>query len=318
MARSKAVVSYRFEILSWNLWHGLNHNQPYLMFPLQNPWTLLQRYQAHESALDSWVRAVESEGESEGLTLIGLQEVNPALQRMARFGKKLNMKPWGRVSNGGIKRGLIGYPFFLNEGLGLLAPHCVQGSSSESITLSGSQARLPGIGIEFNLAEHRSALSVQFVWKDLRIRFATTHLHHGDPRLGASRRRRLELTSLAEWLNDRYPHDDLQILSGDFNCSAGMDEFDGFVNEGAWLSDPSSPATWDPPNNPLTKATTLNSGPIDHSWESSPRSLDQILIRFRDSKLSLQGPLKTDLAMTSPPLSDHFALRARFQLQRSP
>jgi endonuclease/exonuclease/phosphatase family metal-dependent hydrolase len=294
------------------------------MLPIQNPVDLLKRYWDQDQALVNWM---QSRQDNE-LLLVGLQELNPALQRMRRLQNKTHNPGTAVVANGGIKKGLFGYPFFLNEGLGILSSSGIEAQVSEFTTLSGRRYQVPGLGIEANFSEHRAALAFRFEWNGLRIRFVTTHLHHGDPSLGASRRRSEELHRLQNWLDATFGDDDVQILSGDFNCYPGMKELDEFTTTGSWIYESQSPATWNPERNPLTRATTDSSPQmasrsslspeLELSWDFQTHALDHVLFRLNPtSDLKVHHTLQMKVLFDQKPLSDHFAIEATFSIHKT-
>ncbi len=92
-------------LLTFNLWHGLNHNYPKLMLPAETWSDKLKR--------DRYVLDALRKAQSTGPFIAAFQELNPVQKKLKAITNALNMNGMAAEGNVGIRVGALSYPFLL-------------------------------------------------------------------------------------------------------------------------------------------------------------------------------------------------------------
>lgn len=317
---------YRLRILSQNLWHGLDHTQPYVMFPLENPLAGWLRTQAQKAALRALVEEPTPDSNEEILQVFCFQELNPVSKRLKDFKNVLGMEGHAVPINVGVRAGRLSYPFFLQEGLGIFWRGALEGVEPGTRILSGHatefNAPLINVPIAFQFAERRGAILVSGTWHGKRFTFANLHLHHGAPNQESTERRSREIDSLMEWLDPWIQQSDAVFVAGDFNCEHGAAELSSLTASGfeEILSARGEPVvTWDPVANPIARENSRKlDDPIYKEWDERRHQIDHIFYRVKGlswaNRADARPPwtFRIQRVLDAPTLgawpSDHFGL----------
>lgn len=318
---------YRLRILTQNLWHGLDHTNPYVMWPAENFAVGWHRTQAQKTGLRA---LLETDANPEQvLQVFCLQEINPLNRKLKNLKKDLSMEGVGVPINVGIRAGEISYPLFLQDGVGILWKGGLKNPQSESRILSGSASewKTPAplsIPVTLQLAERRGAILVSGEWAGKTFTFANLHLHNGSPaKKECSTRRSREVDTLMEWMDPWIQKSDATFISGDFNCEHGHAELSPLISAGfeevlTALGEPI--ATWDPKINPIAGASLSKSDAQDREWDSKAHQIDHIFYKAKGKSWGKREDsrppwtFRVERVFDKPILgawaSDHFGLMA--------
>ncbi len=321
-------ASRRLRIINFNLWHGLNHNLPLLLPPVETVEQREDRFEATIALLKEQI--LESEDPNENcLTVFCFQEINPLHKKANRIQESLLLDgSHCAEGNVGMRLGNLSFPFLLQEGLGVLWRGSLQNSQSERIVLSGPffESKLPilNMPVSAQLKERRVALFVTGEWAGLRVAFITTHLHHGNPEIKESgKRREQELDSIFSHLGPLENSFDFIFLVGDFNSFAPLPEFKKILNFGfeelSLDSQKKSLISWDPKVNALCARTTaLSPDPRARAWDNKPNAFDHVFWKSNHPAKS-NAKISAKRILDKPSrdgiwLSDHFGLEVTINL----
>lgn len=318
----------RLRLLTQNLWHGLDHTKPLLMPPKEGFLKHWVRLQAQAIALRKLLEeAPTSEGPEEVLEVFCLQEVNPINRRMKQLRRELGMRGTTSLAvNVGLRAGEISYPFFLQEGLGILWRGALEKAHDAGCILSGHASEIRGpFGIPFTLqlAERRGAQLVAGEWHGKKLCFVNLHLHNGAPaRPEPAARRAREIDRLVEWIDPWVQNCDAVFVLGDFNCEqgdAGLSTLRaaGFEEILPPLDEPV--VTWDPEQNPFAKASLATlTIPEELEWDSRRHQIDHVFFKARGKAWTGRENSRPpwtfkmqrvfDAPLLGTYLSDHFGL----------
>lgn len=320
------VRRFRLRLLSQNLWHGLDHTKPFVMWPKEGPVQRFLRTQMQRAGLEELLATRGTDATEELLEVFCLQEVNPLARRMKTFRKDLGMEGVGAPVNVGIKAGPVSYPLFLEDGVGTLWRGPLNDVTSERLILSGAAAELNapgGLSFVLQLAERRGAVVVRGRWNDKTFVFANLHLHNGPPaRPAVARRRTLELESLVAGLDVWAKDADAVFIAGDFNCERTDADLEPIRKAGFndIVSARGEPVlTWDPVQNPIAKASVeAATDPTEIEWDSRRHQIDHVFYRIKPDSWGVPPgapppwTFKVSRALDTPRLgtwiSDHFGL----------
>jgi endonuclease/exonuclease/phosphatase family metal-dependent hydrolase len=327
---TKPQRSYQLKIISFNLWHGLDHTKPMIMFPVET-W---DQKNARDHFFIEGVKSLlqtdsPKQEDSKTGAFLCFQEVNPARRKTKILRKSLNLDGTFAEANVGIRVGPLSYPFLLQEGLATFWKNSfspVSETPPERLVLSGGFTELKtpliSIPISLQLSERRVALVVTGLWHDYKISIVNLHLHHGNPKWKKSGDRRLsEIQSLFQKTDDLFRNQDFVFLVGDFNCYSGLPEFQYILDQGfeeISLDSKNKPIiTWDPYLNKICKnSVELTQDPVIREWDEHKNPFDHIFIKKispRAKKLKLKTSCHRLFDKPSPEgiwASDHFGLMA--------
>lgn len=310
---------HRLSVLSFNLWHGLNHSNPLLMLPAENPLESFKRQRAVLRALEREMPAAKK-GESGDLQVFLLQELNPIDRQLPKIARRTGTESYGYAVNVGVRLGPLSYPPFLQEGLGTLWRGPFKKKATLPLGLSGSYLgrELPfGIQVGMHLSERRGATLVHGSYAGLKIAFMNIHSHAG-PSAASVERRQNEIEKAIAWAEEMAPDIDLLIFGGDFNANADKVEMQSLVRhsfEELSLDAKGQPFfTWDPIRNTLCRYTnTFSRDPEVIATDSQPRSIDHIFARWKEGKrpknLKVASRMVFDEAEEGIWLSDHIGVK---------
>lgn len=318
-ASDKTPRKHRVSVLSFNLWHGLNHSNPLLMLPAENPIAAFKRQRAVLRALEREM-PTPKKGESGALQVFLLQELNPIDRQLPKIARRIGAESYGYAVNVGLRLGRLSYPPFLQEGLGTFWRGPFKKKAADPLGLSGSYVgrELPfGIQAGIHLSERRGATLVQGTYAGLQIAFMNIHAHAG-PSAASVERRHGEIEKAIAWADEIAPDADLLIFGGDFNANADKSEMQSLqrhaFEELSLDSRGQALATWDPARNPLCRFTnTLSRDPEVVATDSQLRSIDHIFARWKDGKkpkdIKVESRMVFDEAEEGIWLSDHIGVK---------
>jgi endonuclease/exonuclease/phosphatase family metal-dependent hydrolase len=311
------MSEHRIKILSWNLWHGLNHTQPSIMWPLEDSSTRFKREALALNALKEQIDAAPTDQ----IVLAGLQEVNPVAPKTALWAKSLRCQSKHCEVNVGIKVGPFNYPFHLREGLAYLWRGPLNHTHSERLMLTGAQYFDQG-PVTLQLSERRGSLWLRGQIGSMSVLFVNTHLHHGSPGHGGFNEQRMsEIKKILAHLQGKDPAD-LTIMMGDFNFESQHPEMAEMLAAGfseARLGQKSL-ITWSPANNSLTrKNSLLNDSQASHDWDAAEHAFDHIFYKVRDpNALSVTVESHSTFGTNTVEglsLSDHYGLGTDLRIE---
>mgnify|MGYP006287253203 CR=1 FL=1 len=311
-------------LITQNLWHGLDHTRPKVMFPIE---TREQNAQRTQALIDGLAEQMEPLKDPAKLCLVALQEVNPVGKLTRYLAKKLRCKKYRAEANVGLRIGNLSYPFYLQEGLAFLwSAQSLRKFEGERITLSDpipefrlvlGKWKLP---ISLQLAERRVALLIKGIFDGLKIGFVNLHLHHGAPVPGGHPRRLKELHTLFSNIETEFQSYDYFFLMGDFNFESSHDEVSLLKSKGFTeisLGEKDAPLiTWDSGINPICHLTSSQDKHTDaaNKWGDYPRQLDHIFMfdKRNPGKISENVTVSAyrlfDKARNGVFVSDHFGI----------
>jgi len=317
-------MSRHLRLITQNLWHGLDHTRPKVMFPIE---TREQNAQRTQALIDGLAEKMADLKDPSKLCLVALQEVNPVGKLTRLLAKKLRCKKFRAEANVGLRIGNLSYPFYLQEGLTFLwSAQSLKKFESERITLSApipefklvlGKWKLP---ISLQLAERRVALLVKGIFDGLKIGFVNVHLHHGAPIPGGHPRRLKELETLFSNIDTELQSCDYFFLMGDFNFESSHDEVSLIKSKGfteiSLRENGEALITWDSSVNPICRLTSSQDKHADaaNKWDDYPRQLDHIFMFDKKNP----GKISEDLSVSAYRLfdpdrngvfiSDHFGI----------
>jgi endonuclease/exonuclease/phosphatase family metal-dependent hydrolase len=318
-------ASTSLTLLSFNLWHGLNHNQPKLMLPAET-WG---EKQAREKSLLETFRNLIPE---QGIFVAALQELNPIHRKLNLLSNTLNLSSAGAEGNVGLRLGQISYPFLLQEGLGFLWNSQLKTNpilDPQRFVLSGPcpdyKSPFLKIPLTFQLTERRVALMMSGTVGPFKVGFINTHLHHGNPKWKESgTRRENELNTLFEQSKNYFGDDhDFVFLMGDFNCYPGLKEYDLILQNGfeeISLDSNNKPiVSWDPFENMQCRhSVDMTQDPLIREWDNNKNAFDHIFIKkysnsAKSSKIKTQSKRVFDTGPVWP--SDHYGILCQVEIK---
>jgi endonuclease/exonuclease/phosphatase family metal-dependent hydrolase len=322
------MPTHTFQVISFNLWHGLNHTKPFLMPPAED-WT---QKKARDSLFHETIRNLKAQSPG----IFCFQEVNPVSKKTKIMKESLGLEGHFGEGNVGIRLGNFSYPPLLQEGLATLFTSeftPLGPEQSKRIVLSGdcfdSRAPILNSPFTFQLKERRIALFCRLKWQNLTFVVVNTHIHHGNPKWKASGDRRLsELTSLFQNLDVYTTPEDLVLLCGDFNCYPGLPEYDlilqkGFQELSLNQKSKESIITWDPSLNPVCQnSVELSQDPLAREWDEQKNAFDHIYLKTPESRKGLLKNVATERIFDKPNsqgifASDHFGIRCELSFDSS-
>ena len=113
-----AAFVLKIRVLSFNKWHGLDHRNPYVMWPLEKPWEKNKRFKGILSSLKDY----RHELNDEVLDIWCFQELNPIKKDARAIAKQSGYEHKICAVNRGVEVGLLHAPWTLSEGLGIFYP----------------------------------------------------------------------------------------------------------------------------------------------------------------------------------------------------
>lgn len=304
----KSTVRRHLRLLTYNMWHGLDHSQPKIMLPAETPWDSRSRARAR-------VRGLRDEllKDEEALTVFLLQEANPADRMSPQLQRQLGTS--GELHfpiNTGLRVGPLSYPFFLQEGLSTLWNGKLSDLRYEKKFLSGSGVdflAFGGIPFSFHAQERRGALLLHASWHGKRFSFVNLHLHSGRPHKSSDLRRASELDTLLQTLEKEFQHSDAIFIGGDFNCEQGQEELAGLMAKGFQEFLPSNKDalnTWDPLLNPLCRRVSQMTTDKGHrEWDAQVHQLDHIYFWWKASAWGKKPASTVPWTVSTTKVFDH-------------
>ncbi len=294
-------------ILTWNLWHGLNPYERYLMSPMQTRAKHAERYRLQIEA----IRAFLAVGGVAQTDVLCFQEVNPLASRFDELSAGIGRDGGACLVNAGVKLGGLGLPRGLQEGLAIFAGEAILEPAFDQLTLSGSafemQSPLGTPLLTLQGAERRKALLMEGRLAGRSVAVVCLHLHHG-PDTGAENlaRKTAELERLREWIEPRLESWDLVAICGDFNCESSSPCLTPLLGMGfedsAKLAGVAQEPTWDPRQNGFAaESARLADTAETREWDGAPHVFDRIYLKARK-------PLRVTAhsLFKHAELSDHF------------
>jgi endonuclease/exonuclease/phosphatase family metal-dependent hydrolase len=315
-AQSPSGLSREIRVLTINVWSGLTYKGFFKMG--RYPDDPERRYKSLVTA----IRKLQPD-------LIAIQEANPLPEYANRLAADLNHHVICNVTLGGIRFGPVGIPTNLREGDAILV-------KKPSTLIALGKRRLQGAGIVtngfcFHLSEITQAMLGRVEMEGKALYVYSVHLHSGPflgPALDASLkqvalqvdqgklrqakktvendilRRKVEIESLIEWVEETLPPGMPAIILGDFNTTVDSGELDPLVVRGKWvdtfgLRNPHDDGfTWDPAHNPNAREPKRPLGPYEllcayHERHSS--RIDYILV---NNNISVNDVLESRVVLT--------------------
>jgi endonuclease/exonuclease/phosphatase family metal-dependent hydrolase len=268
-------------ILTINVWSGLTY---------EGTFSISRHQDEPEKRYECLIKEIRNLAPD----IIAIQEANPLPAYAERLAKDLGYRAIYRVSLGGIRFGPVGIPANLREGNLILV-------KKEWTLADLSGKRLSGGGIAtnwlcFHFGEIRQAFLGRAVVNGIPLYVYDIHLRSGpfrgaalndaeealsrelaqdkmeEARKGVDRdieRRRRELVSLKQFIEETLPPGMPAIILGDFNTTVESGELEPLLADGRWIDtfrfkNPSDPgATWDPVRNPNFRENKGASQPYD-------------------------------------------------------
>lgn len=297
-------------VLSLNCWHGLDHRNPYLMWPLESQGERKRRLAQLTSNLRHWKMS------QPGLCLVSLQELNPVIKLARKMRKTLSLNFESFRVNHGLKIGLVSYPFYLSEGLASFWSPNLKLLSTSRLDLSGSawgfrQSNASPFCLQ--LKECRGALFNLLKFGQKTLLHINTHLHHSQNEEGIERRLS-EIRTILNHVDSHYSGADITCLTGDLNCWEGGSEFELLHEAGFKENSERKLGTWNPIANPLcSKLLRLDHPALDNK-PVAPMHLDHILVKVASSSVVESTPVKMEFTDSRSLCSDHYGTSCTLSL----
>lgn len=284
-------MSYRLRLLTQNIWHGLNHTHPFVLPPLEAPWTKYFRRMALLKGLMDLQFSKEdwTQGPNNLAEVFCLQELNPVSKESVDFSDYLSCEAFPFKVNTGISAGPLRYPFFLEAGNGIFFRGDFQNLTQERKILSGlwKRAKVGPLELGLQIGEVRGAQLMSFDWAGRKFAVVNCHLHHEVGTPEARQRRSVEMDGIMELLEPFLSIADAIFVIGDFNCEHGDASLAPLMAQGfkEFLLEDGSPIhTWSPKENPQCRHNVMIEEKSKQEIIGRPKQLDHIFYRALGQK----------------------------------
>jgi endonuclease/exonuclease/phosphatase family metal-dependent hydrolase len=315
------------KLLTFNIWSGLDYAGSTTVGEFETPEIRARR----TDSLIALLRRTRPD-------VISLQEVNPSYRLASRIAGALDYSFIAQRVIGGVKLGLLGIPYNLNEGGTILARRDLELEFVDVVRLSDAWGAI-GNTISFHFSEQNAALVGRIRVNGQWIYLASVHLPADAPDTDETRDRLRAAVlqrggseaDVAATLTDLRAHSDRRrtmlddlcadlsrisggapmVLLGDLNAEPASADVgpllqSGFVDAAASVG---AAPTWDP-DNPLVRmqadtvfATALEE--ISAWYDARPHRIDHVLLNAAYPAASVRGSEIIGLAF---PVSDHYGL----------